>query len=53
MPKKRKLLAIVCNYSVDCDGNCEKCRWLREIKIVDLADLKVPTFEEKGCECNA
>jgi len=44
MKRENKKYAVVCNYSVTvglkggCTGNCEKCRWLSTLKVVELKD---------------
>lgn len=52
MPKTEdKKTALVCKYSSICDLNCEKCKWLKNLEIIDLSNIVVPTFEERGCDC--
>jgi hypothetical protein len=46
LPRK---VAVVCNYHVLCNstGNCEKCPFLLELKIVDLEKVD-KVFGERG-----
>jgi hypothetical protein len=44
LPKK---VALVCNYSVWCSGtrNCEKCRFLMELKVAGCSDSQHEAVE--------
>ena len=44
---------IVCRYSGMCNGECEKCQHLKELRIIDIKTLP-PQHEgtPKGCGCD-
>jgi len=55
--RQRRKIAIVCNYSVICNGvgDCLKCPHLRELQVIDLLELerKEPVaVVNEGCTCN-
>ena len=55
--RQRRKIAIVCNYSVICNGvgDCLKCSHLRELQVVDLERLereKPVAIVEEGCSCS-
>ena len=51
IPTYRHLYAFICDFSINCNGNCLKCPHLSKTRVVDLSGLVVPTFEDSGCGC--